>query len=154
MAEKAKKELLKEMEDIKGLLSHLEDEYRKANVSEKYYQELKEKYLKRLEEIEKKIGAKKESEDESKKGEKKGIFGKLFGKKEEKKEEEKVEKKQEVEIGEIEEVTPEVIEKLAQQVAEQAGVTPTAEIEEVPEEKAELPTSVEIEKLKVMIDSC
>jgi len=33
------------------------------------------------------------------------------------------------------------------------GVTPTAEMEEVPEEKAELPTSVEIEKLKVMIDT-
>jgi ElaB/YqjD/DUF883 family membrane-anchored ribosome-binding protein len=80
MAEKAKKELLKEMEDIKGLLSHLEDEYRKANVSEKYYQELKEKYLKRLEEIEKKIGAKKESEDESKK-EKKRNFWKAVWKK-------------------------------------------------------------------------
>jgi chromosome segregation ATPase len=152
MAEKIKKEeLLKEMEDVKSLISNLEDEYRKANISEKNYQELKEKYSKKLEEIQKKLGVEKEEKP-------KGIFGKLFGKKEnveEKKvEEKKTEEKKEIEVGEIEEMTPEVIEKLAQQVAEESGATGSvAETEEVPEEKTEAPASIEIEKLKVMIDT-
>jgi len=156
MAEKVKKEeLLKEMEDVKTLISNLEDEYRKANISEKNYQELKEKYSKKLEEIQKKLGAEKEAKEEKPKG----ILGKIFGKKgkvgEEKVEVKKTEEKKEIEIGEIEEMTPEVIEKLAQQVAEEAGVTGSAtETEEkVPEEKTEAPTSIEIEKLKVMIDT-
>jgi len=35
-------------EDVKSLLLHLESEYRKANISEKHYKELKEKYKKML----------------------------------------------------------------------------------------------------------
>ena len=49
MSKQVKKEdLMKELEDVKSLTTHLEDEYRNANVSEKYYQELKGKYVKRL----------------------------------------------------------------------------------------------------------
>ena len=51
-ADASKDALLKEKEDIESLMSHLEEEYRKASVSEKHYNELKEKYEKRLEEIE------------------------------------------------------------------------------------------------------
>ena len=50
-----KEDLLKEMEDIEELKSHLEEEYRKANISEKNYQELKEKHENRLKDIKKKL---------------------------------------------------------------------------------------------------
>jgi len=46
---KKKKAVKKESkEDVKSLLLHLESEYRKANISEKQYKELKEKYQKML----------------------------------------------------------------------------------------------------------
>ena len=77
------------------------------------------------------------------------------------KEEPKEEKKEEnLEPGEIEEVTPEVIEKLASQMAESSGAsmesveTPS---EEETEEESAIPSdnklTIEIEKLKVMIDT-
>jgi hypothetical protein len=80
---------------------------------------------------------------------------------EEPKEEPKEEKKEEkLEPGEIEEVTPEVIEKLAEQMAESSGAS-TENVETAPEEESEeesaLPSdnklAIEIEKLKVMIDT-
>jgi hypothetical protein len=77
--------------DVKDLLLHLEDEYRKANISEKDYKELKEKYSKELEKM--------------------NNMAKDPPKSKKKKEEE-----------EIEEVTPEVIERLATQLSEQPEV--------------------------------
>lgn len=47
----SKEDLVREKEDIEGLRTHLEGEYRKANISEKNYNELKEKYDRRLSEI-------------------------------------------------------------------------------------------------------
>jgi len=177
MPQKIKKyDLVKEMEDVKSLMSHLEDEYRKANVSEKYYKELREKYAKKLNDIENKLDIKKEKVEsvkpmdiaEPKSAEvvkedkpKIGILGKLIKRKEKtpeiKPEETKTSEnpKDEIEVGEVEEMTPEVIEKLAQQVAEQSGATGTAsgvETEETPVEE-ESRKDVEIEKLKVMIDT-
>lgn len=109
------------------------------------------------------------AEQKEEKPKKKGLLNSLFKKKkpeeqvkeeapkEEAKETQKEETKEEkLEPGEIEEVTPEVIEKLASQMAESSGTT--VEPEEAPEEEAktELPESglsIEIEKLKVMMDS-
>lgn len=180
MDKKSKDDLLKEIADIKNLMSHLGDEYRKSNISEKYYQELKEKYSQKLGELEKRLGSKEEVAEEEKddaeenseeveKEEKKpkaGIFGKILGKKDKPQEakQEKVEKKKEkaeeekeIEVGEVEEMTPEVIEKLAQQVAQGAGVTGTESKEEAneeaPEGKEGTSKDIEIEKLKVMIDA-
>ncbi|MEM5869916.1 MAG: hypothetical protein QXR09_01980 [Candidatus Aenigmatarchaeota archaeon] len=175
MPKKVKKEdLMKEMEDLKNLISHLEEEYRKANISEKNYQELMGKYSKKLEEIKEKLGIKEgkevvaiekpaeESVETSKIEEKKeekpkgGFLSRLFKKKEKQQEEIKPESSEEnvPEVGEIEEMTPEVIEKLAQQVAAQAGVRESeTKVEEVSEEKEETSASVEIEKMKVMIDT-
>ena len=57
MPKKIKKEdLVDEKSDVEGLMSHLEDEYRKANVSEKHYRELKQKYSQKIAEIDKKLG--------------------------------------------------------------------------------------------------
>ena len=141
-----KEELLKEIEDVKGLMQNLEDDYRKANISEKDYEESKKKYQQKLEELERKLG--KENP------EKKGIIS-LLKKKEEPKapaQEAKEVKQEELEIGEIEEMTPEVIEKLAQQVAATSGVTPSA-APVVEEEEKPVSRDIEIEKLKAMIDS-
>jgi hypothetical protein len=234
-------ELTKEKNDLESIMSHLESEYRKANISEKSYSELKEKYSKRLRELNTKLGIektdksepeeksksketkkpeKKEVEEKSKKtgflnklfsdekehkskevkteegekepekveeetkkeseekttekpGEEKskkpGFFNKLFGGKKEKKPKEekkpeKVEKKEEkskvkeeIEVGEVQEMTPEVIEKLAQQVAGSSGTTATKTEElvkeETSEEQAGTPKDIEIEKLRVMIDA-
>lgn len=130
MGEKKKEELVKEIEDVKNLMAHLEDEYRKANISEKYYQEMKEKYVKKLEELEKKIGEKKGSGREKKEERKEG---------------------RELEVGEIEEMTPEVIEKLAAQVAKEAGVEESTKEEGGKIE--ETSASIEIEKLKVLVET-
>jgi neurofilament heavy polypeptide len=298
MPKKIKKDdMLKEKSDVEDLMSHLEDEYRKANVSEKYYRELKQKYSQKIAEIDKKLAvmdddkkgsdskgtdsvkksggdvkSAEDSEDESdeedseeekeeteepeevqedategevkeekKKGhgflgkllkkkekiekekqkeeteepmeekveenpeeekkeespkekpkkdkkakeevkekteekneEKKpegekeksgGLLGKLFKKKE--KTEEKVKDEQpkdkpaeveEIELAPDQEMTPEIIEKLAQQVAAQSGTTGTettpVETEETTGEgEAKKDVGVEIEKLKVMIDT-
>ncbi len=100
---KNKKKRKRESEkDIKDMLLHLEDEYRKASISEKDYKELKEKYSKRLNKMNN--VAKKDPPKEK--------------------------KKDTLEVGEIEEVTPEVIEKLATQLSEQPEVE-----EEVKEKK-------------------
>jgi hypothetical protein len=223
-------------EDVKSLLLHLESEYRKANISEKHYKELKEKYKKMLGEskIEKRKGVRKipkheeveevekepEVEEElgrveeqakkeisEKPPEKKGFLKSLFGKREEVKTEEDPPKaedppkksKKEKQEEEITEITPEVIERLAQQAKEEAeGKTeepvegekksgflksifgkkekqeikePQGQVQEQPqlqpqtvsETTSEYPTerykpsgveyNVEIEKLKVMIDT-
>lgn len=228
MPEKNKKEsLLKELEDVKGLMNHLETEYGKASVSEKYYQELKGKYLEKIEDLENKLGSNKdekisgamakqkkktekkktepeedeepeeesseesseapkeeaeapeENSDESapvKEEKKKGGFlGRLLKRKEKSKEEKPVEepneekpqktekkdeKTDEIEVGEVEEMTPEVIEKLAMQAAKAGGVSGSqAETVEQPVEEEvsagqmETPKDIEIEKLKVMIES-
>jgi hypothetical protein len=211
---KEKEELLKEIDDLKNLMSHLEDEYGKANVSEKSYQELREKYSEQILKLEKKAGIKKENakkkavkektpkkeeepeeeveeEEEAEESEKTeetekpkepeavvkeepteggklkiGFFSKLLKKSEKPKEEavagkseagkkEEKPKKDEIEVGEVEEMTPEVIEKLAQQVAEQSGVSgDQVSSGEMQEAKTEPETSgdIEIEKLKVMIE--
>ena len=78
--------------EIKEMLLNLEDEYRKANISEKDYKELKEKYSKGLNKMSNM--AKKDSSKEK--------------------------KSDKLEVGEIEEVTPEVIEKLATQLSEES----------------------------------
>lgn len=47
--------LLKEKEDVKNLISHLEDEYRSSGITEQSYQELKANYAKKLEDLEMKM---------------------------------------------------------------------------------------------------
>jgi hypothetical protein len=228
-AEEANKE---SKEDVRNLLLHLESEYRKANISEKQYKDLKEKYNKIIkgstkeivqeeepkkdlipeneeideekteeveEEIEEPVETKKEPEE---KVEKKGFFKSLFGNKKESDSTEqppqdtekpvsvdppkKVKKEEDEEITEM---TPEVIERLAQKAKEEAegqteeakegskekksgflksifgkkeGNAPSeAEIQEnAPEVQTEEKNKssspdyvVEIEKLKVMIDT-
>ena len=154
-------------EDVKSLLLHLENEYRKANISEKHYKELKEKYQKMLgeskvekkkevkkitqrekpkieetvekeeepEEVEGDLGrveekAEKEITQEKTVTEKKGFLKSLFGKKKEaevqpeedspKSEDPPKSAKKEKKEEEITEITPEVIERLAQQAKEEA----------------------------------
>ena len=91
---KTRKNSLKTEKEIKEALLHLEDQYRKAIISEKDYKALKEKYSKELNKM--KTMVKKDPPKEKKE-----------------------EKKDKLEVGEIEEVTPEVIEKLATQLSEQ-----------------------------------
>jgi hypothetical protein len=176
MKKKAEKTKKDSKEDVRSLLLHLESEYRKANISEKNYRELKEKYKKMLHEehdkkeskiVKKEIPEKGEIEEpkeenkeeveiedhlkkveeeterqmaeEPAKVEKKGFFKSLFRKKKELEKTEnesseqpaddmknidppKKEKKKKEE--EITEMTPEVIERLAQQVKEQAEAKP------------------------------
>ena len=52
---KAKEDLQKEKKNVEEVLAHLEDEYRNAAVSEKNYIELKNKNMKKLDEIDRKI---------------------------------------------------------------------------------------------------
>jgi chromosome segregation ATPase len=79
----------KTKEDIKNMLKHLDDEYRKANISEKTYKELKERYKQQMSYMDNTINPGEaapadavpaEQEKEEKKG---GLLGKLFKKKEE-----------------------------------------------------------------------
>jgi len=178
--------LLKEKTDIANLSAHLEDEYRKANISEDSYRELKEKYAQKMKEIEDKIsksadgtqeesqkaegqkeetikkkdekpkedkqeeaqetaeetagekkedpaGDKENAEKEDKK-EKKGLFGKLGKKGEKKEKEEKKEEKQEKEEQKPENQPQEAVQ------------------EEKPSDQTQNFT-IELEKLKVMLDS-
>ncbi len=90
---KTRNNSLKTEKEIKEALLNLEDEYRKAIISEKDYKAIKEKYSKELNRM--KSMVKKDPPKEKK------------------------EKKDKLEVGEIEEVTPEVIEKLATQLSEQ-----------------------------------
>ncbi len=133
-----KNKLMKEREDIIALMQSLEEDFRKSNISEKYYKELKEKYSQKLSEINKKLGIKEEKTEK-----KKGILGKLFGKK---KEEEEA-PTQAYSGGE--DKGPEFVDPLK----------PPPEAEEA-EEETETPTegvsgisSVELEKIKIMIDA-
>lgn len=184
---KIKKSTKSEMETVNHMLLHLEDEYRKANISDKGYEELREKYLHKLERL--KVSGSdtelgivtdggKEKEKKKKGGFLKGLLGKKDAepKKEEKKQEKKEKKKEEpkekrLEPGEIEEVTPEVIQKLAEQMAGDSGVSADdvetdEDVEQLkePEEaaaegggglsaEAENKLRVELEKLKVMIET-
>jgi hypothetical protein len=173
---KVKKDASKE--DVRSLLLHLESEYRKANISEKHYKELKEKYQKMLknehkiekenvkriiqkekppekgeikevpkEEVkEEKVEETIEEKKPEEKVEKKGFFKSLFGGKKEEKTEQtpqkqhqeidlpKKDKKAEKKEEEITEMTPEVIERLAQQVKEESEGK-TAETKEESGEK-------------------
>lgn len=122
-------QLKKEREDLLNLISQLEEEYSKANLTESVYKEAKEKYGKKLKEINKKLGIKEEGE---------GFGLKKILKKQEKKENPYEEKK---------ENEPVFIDPL----------NPPKEIEEVKEETplVNVPekVSVELEKIKAFIDS-
>jgi chromosome segregation ATPase len=69
-----RKQLEKEREDILALISQLEEEFNKANIAENVYKEMKEKYEKKLSEINKKLGIKEEKKEEKKKEE--GVYEK------------------------------------------------------------------------------
>ena len=118
MLKQAEREkILKEISDLKELINQVEEDYRKANISEKDYQELKQKYSQRIEELQEKIEGRKKEENKPN--------------------------------DEIEEMTPEVIERLAAQVAQQQGVEEVESEEEVSEEKeVKTDVGVEIEKIK------
>ncbi|MCX8191148.1 MAG: hypothetical protein N3D78_03135 [Candidatus Aenigmarchaeota archaeon] len=74
MDEGEKSKLDKEREDLLVLIQQLEEEHRKANITDNVYREMKEKYDKKLEELNKKLGIKEEKD-------KGGILEKLFKKK-------------------------------------------------------------------------
>ena len=122
MLKQAEREkILKEISDLKELINQVEEDYRKANISEKDYQELKQKYSQRIEELQEKIEGRKKEENKPN--------------------------------DEIEEMTPEVIERLAAQVAQQQGVEEVKSEEEVSEEKeVKTDVGVEIEKIKAMLE--
>jgi chromosome segregation ATPase len=139
-------------DDIKNLMKHLEDEYRKANISEKTYKEMKEKYKSQLLYIQNTISSaepspeQQQQQQEASKEGKPGLFGKLFHK-------EKEEKTEQAPATEAE--APPSTEATATDAAKpQAEAQPQAE-----EEKIEAPNSVtsglsmDIEKIKVMLDS-
>ena len=69
LKEEERKQLEKEREDILLLISQLEEEFQKANITEAVYKETKEKYEKKLAEINKKLGIKEEKKKEEKKKE-------------------------------------------------------------------------------------
>ena len=156
-----------------------EPEVEKSEPEEKQSEPMKEQSEVKEEDNEKQVETEEPKKEEKPK--KSGFFKSMFKKKENNpsketkpeepkqeepkqeapKEEPKEEKKEEnLEPGEIEEVTPEVIEKLAAQMAESSGAS--AESVETPaeegtEEESALPSdnklAIEIEKLKVMIDT-
>jgi hypothetical protein len=130
-------------EDVKNLLLHLESEYRKANISEKQYKELKEKYnmmLKKEEPPQKEEVAEVETEVEEEvpkeeakvetPKEKKPFLKSFLGRKKDSGVSEQINQstvnpkddppKKEEKEEEITEMTPEVIERLAQKAKEQA----------------------------------
>ncbi|MFH7880730.1 MAG: hypothetical protein QXI09_01855 [Candidatus Aenigmatarchaeota archaeon] len=130
METKEIEQLKKEREDLLLLISQLEEEYNKANLSEKVYKEAKEKYEKRLSEINKKLGIKEE---------KKGGFLKNVFKKEKKEESPYISEKSE---------GPTFIDPL----------NPPKEVEEVKEENISMEGGqekiyVELEKIKAFIES-
>lgn len=55
--------LVNKKKEITGLLEQLEDEYRNGNISEKTYNEIKEKNFKKLEEIESQLSSEKEKKE-------------------------------------------------------------------------------------------
>ena len=67
LKEEERKQLEKEREDILLLISQLEEEFQKASITEAVYKETKEKYEKKLAEINKKLGIKEEKKKEDKK---------------------------------------------------------------------------------------
>jgi hypothetical protein len=132
----------KTKEDIKNMLKHLDDEYRKANISETTYKELKERYKSQMSYIENTINPNEaqpeeplQTVEEPKK--KAGLFGR-FKKKEEKKEE----------------------AAAPQPAATSAEVTISEDPEEKEVKKSSDETakavnnlSIELEKLKVMLEA-
>ncbi|HKZ45622.1 MAG TPA: hypothetical protein VJ343_02860 [archaeon] len=168
--------LLKEKADVESMISYLEDDYRKATVSEKSYAELKQKHLKRLEEINQSLESKGfevknnkkeevEEEDEEEEEQEKEVKPK---EEPEKTSEEKKEEKPKIGLlkklfGKKEEKTEEKTEE--EKTAEEGPVfidplKPPPEEHRKPVE-ATIPAEggepgmggVEIEKLKVMIDA-
>src|SRR3989338_4642450 len=85
----------KEKAEIQELAAHLDDEYRKASISEESYKEMKEKYSKMLAEIEAKQKDKKETKAEVEPAAKKGIIKKLFSRDKKKTEEKEKKDKEE-----------------------------------------------------------
>jgi len=120
-----RKQLEKEREDILLLISQLEEEFQKANITEAVYKETKEKYEKRLAEINKKLGIKEEKK-----------------KKEKKKEREKSPYKQE-----SSEEGPVFIDPF--NPPKEIEEVEVEETKEVPESKV----GVELEKLKAFVES-
>jgi hypothetical protein len=197
MANKIDREALEqEKSDIQNLIAELEESYRRAEISEKNYEELSRKYADRLTEIGRALGtdatvkseAKKESKEtisedskehleelpeenpqkedkiDKKDVKKTGLFSRLIGKKseeeekEEKKDDEKkVEKKNdeptEVDLGNLDPSSPEAIEKLAAAAATNAGVDTTEVKEDVQVDDTSEPKDIEIEKIKLMIET-
>lgn len=169
------KDLMKEKKDTEELLSHLEDEYRKAGVSEKTYNELKQKYTEKIEKLNKKIGPKKsESKEKTKekaaepeKPKEENMDEKIKREREEEEREkeklrQEVEKQQKEEAEEIKKAETEnkgkgtgMIGKLFGRGKKEEKPEQVAETDASEEETSEeTPTSsIEVEKLKVMIES-
>jgi hypothetical protein len=169
-----KEDLVKEREDVQGLMSHLEEEYRKANVSEKHYQELKEKYEKRLKELEKKAGPVEEEKKEEEKPERKeeetkppkeakvkvekkagkkgpglGMIGKLFKrdpKKPKKDESPKQASKEDDKGGEVDEKSEE--DKLIEQAALAVGAEQEGAASMIEGAKDKMAAAVETQKIE------
>jgi len=164
-------------EDVKDMLSRLEDQYRKANISEKDYKVMKEKYSRRLglnnmakkevkkeEEIEEitpevierlatqlsQQDQTKENEEKAEKEKKGGFFGKLFGKKKEKVEETE---KKEAQTAPAPEHTQAVEQKPEPQTYEEpeSYPEPKSHVSET-SKKVEI-LEVEIEKLKTILET-
>ena len=204
-------DLRQEKADIENLKVHLEEEYRKADISEKNYEELRQKYDDRMAEIDRLLedggaapsqpakpavaekdedsdDADEKSDDDQEKSaepqpeqkeEKKGggLFSKLsFGKKkdggggaddsdpavaaakaaeEEAKKGGKKKDETEPDLEGLDPSSPEAIEKLAAQLAGQQGVTSSASSETASSSSDDSggPKDIEVEKLKVIIDS-
>jgi len=130
----------KTKEDVKNMLKHLEDEYRKANITENTYKELKEKYKQQLSYMDNTINpeeAKVESPAPAAEEKKGGLLGGLFHKKKE---------------------TEPAPQPAAAPAAEQPSVTVVEDRQEEPKQTGQAMAavqqlSIELEKLKVMLDA-
>ncbi|MEM5875335.1 MAG: hypothetical protein QXW01_00080 [Candidatus Aenigmatarchaeota archaeon] len=137
MDERERKNLEKEREDILLLIKQLEEEHSKANITDQVYNEMKEKYEKRLKEINKKLGIKEEKKDGG------GLFSKLFKKKKE--------ESKEVGNQENQEEGPVFIDPMNPQQAsvEEENKLDNIEVEKDVSEKV----SIELERIRAFIDS-
>ncbi|MEM5815579.1 MAG: hypothetical protein QXL14_00825 [Candidatus Aenigmatarchaeota archaeon] len=137
MDERERKNLEKEREDILLLIKQLEEEHSKANITDQVYNEMKEKYEKRLKEINKKLGIKEEKKDGG------GLFSKLFKKK----------KEESKEVGNQanQEEGPVFIDPMNPQQAsvEEENKLDNIEVEKDVSEKV----SIELERIRAFIDS-
>ena len=180
-AEEGNKEIEDEPKEEVAESESKDDNMEKTKETEPKPEDVPKEEPEKIEELPKEETEKQEPEAPKEQEPKKsGFFKSIFKKKDKKKEEmvpeeqkaeteiEKVqkqepkveEKKEEkLEPGEIEEVTPEVIEKLAAQMAADSGTTAEnveTTPEEVPEEESpasDNKMSIELEKLKIMIDT-